>query len=105
MSVQAQIEQKVQGALVPVHLEVLNESYMHSVPPNSETHFKVLVVSEQFEGKRLLARHRMLNQLLTDELNQGVHALALHTLTPTEWQARGSVPESPPCRGQGGVSS
>lgn len=105
MSLQAHIEQKVQASLSPVHLEVINESYMHRVLPGSETHFKVLVVSEQFEGKRLLARHRMLNQLLSDELNQGVHALALHTLTPTEWQAKSTVPASPPCRGQGGVSS
>lgn len=105
MSIQAQIEQKVQTALAPEHLEVINESYMHRVLPGSETHFKVIVVSEQFSDKRLLARHRMLNQLLADELNAGVHALALHTLTPAEWQAREAVPQSPPCRGQGGVSS
>ncbi|MGO4999406.1 transcriptional regulator BolA [Oceanisphaera sp. W20_SRM_FM3] len=105
MSIQAQIEQKVQAAFMPQHVEVINESYMHRVLPGSETHFKVVLVSEQFEGKRLLARHRMLNQLLADELNQGVHALALHTLTPSEWQARETVPESPPCRGQGGVST
>lgn len=105
MSIQAQIEQKVQAALTPVHFEVINESYMHRVLPGSESHFKVLVVSDAFEGKRLLARHRMLNQLLNDELNQGVHALALHTFTPSEWQARTGVPDSPPCRGQGGVSS
>lgn len=105
MSVQAQIEQKVQAALAPLHLQVINESYMHRVLPDSETHFKVVVVSEQFVDKRLLARHRMLNQLLAQELNQGVHALALHTLTPTEWQAQQEVPQSPPCRGQGGVSS
>lgn len=105
MSVQAQIEQKVQAALAPLHLEVINESYMHRVLPGSETHFKILVVSEQFVDKRLLARHRMLNQLLAQELNQGVHALALHTLTPTEWHAREGVRESPACRGQGGVSS
>lgn len=105
MSVQVQIEQKVQSALAPEHLEVINESFMHRVLPGAETHFKLVIVSAQFEGKRLLARHRMLNQLLTDELNQGVHALALHTLTPLEWQAKSSTLDSPPCRGQGGVST
>ncbi|ART79849.1 BolA family protein [Oceanisphaera avium] len=105
MSIQAQIEQKVQAAFTPLHLEVINESYMHRVLPGSESHFKIVVVSEAFDGKRLLARHRLLNQLLNDELNQGVHALALHTLTPSEWQARAGVADSPPCRGQGGVSS
>ena len=101
MQVQAGIEQKVQAALAPVHLEVLNESHMHSVPKNSETHFKVVVVSEQFEGQRLLARHRTLNALLADELAGGVHALALHTFTPSEWQARNGALDSPNCRGVG----
>ena len=101
MQVQAGIKQKVQAALAPVHLEVLNESHMHSVPKNSETHFKVVVVSEQFEGKRLLARHRAINGLLADELAGGVHALALHTFTPSEWQARKGALESPNCRGVG----
>lgn len=101
MQVQAGIEQKIQAALAPVHLEVLNESHMHSVPKNSETHFKVVVVSEQFEGKRLLARHRTMNGLLADELAAGVHALALHTFTPSEWQVRKGALDSPNCRGVG----
>ncbi|GHA26507.1 BolA family protein [Oceanisphaera arctica] len=105
MSIQSLIESKVQAALTPVHLEVINESYMHRVAPGSETHFKLVVVSEQFEGQRLLARHRALNTLLADELAGGVHALALHTLTPAEWQTRQSVLDSPACRGKGGVSA
>ncbi|WP_116473765.1 BolA family protein [Zobellella maritima] len=99
MSIQTTIEQKVSEAFSPEHMEVINESYMHRVAPGSETHFKLLVVSSQFEGQRLLARHRAVNQLLADELAGGVHALALHTLTPAEWQARGGVPQSPACRG------
>ncbi|WP_445400371.1 BolA family protein [Zobellella sp. An-6] len=105
MSIQAIIEHKVREALAPQHLEVINESYMHRVAPGSETHFKLVVVSDRFEGQRLLARHRALNSLLAEELAGGVHALALHTLTPAEWQARGGVPDSPACRGQGGVSA
>ena len=50
MNVQQQIEQQLQERFQPSQLEVVNESHMHSVPPNSETHFKVLVVSEAFEG-------------------------------------------------------
>ncbi|MBO1518457.1 BolA family protein [Oceanisphaera pacifica] len=104
MSIQAQIEQKVQAALQPIHLEVINESYMHRVLPGSETHFKLVVVSDQFDGMRLLARHRKLNTLLGDELASGVHALALHTFTPAQWASRAKVQDSPACRGQGGVS-
>jgi BolA protein len=73
---------------------------MHSVPPGSESHFKVTLVSDAFEGRRLLERHRAVNAALADELRDSVHALALHTLTPEEWFARGgAVPASPPCLG------
>jgi BolA protein len=100
MSVQQRIESKLGDRFHPLHCEVVNESHMHSVPPGSESHFKVTVVTEAFEGRRLLERHRAVNEALADELHGGVHALALHTLTPEEWFARGgSVPESPPCLG------
>ncbi|AEY00948.1 BolA protein [Oceanimonas sp. GK1] len=105
MSMQSTIEHKVREALSPEHLEVINESYMHRVEPGSETHFKLVVVSNAFDGQRLLARHRTLNTLLADELAGGVHALALHTLTPAEWRERGGVPDSPNCMGKGGVSA
>ena len=73
---------------------------MHSVPPNSETHFKVIVVSLQFEGKRQVARHQLIYRLLAEELAGPVHALALHTYTAIEWQGRAqSAPESPQCLG------
>jgi BolA protein len=99
MSIQENIETKLQ-ALEPEHLEVVNESHMHNVPEGSESHFKVTAVSKQFEGKMLVARHRMVNALLAEELSGQIHALALHTLTPEEWFKRyGKIPESPPCMG------
>lgn len=100
MSTQSTIEQKLQDSLSPLHLEVHNESNMHNVPEGSESHFKIIAVSNVFEGKILLARHRMINQLLTHELANGIHALAMHTMTPEEWfQKGGTVPDSPPCMG------
>ncbi len=100
MSIQATIQSKIEAALQVTVLEVENESHMHSVPANSETHFRVVLVSEDFENKNLLARHRQINKLLEDELNGGVHALALHTFNPQEWKARGeSAVASPACRG------
>jgi BolA protein len=100
MKVQTQIETKLKGALSPDVLFVENESHMHSVPPNSETHFKVTVVSEQFEGKRLIGRHRLVNSIVKEELEGPVHALALHTFTADEWQTKqGNVPNSPNCLG------
>lgn len=100
MSRQSRIESKLQDALSPMHLEVVDESYMHSVPPGAESHFRVLVVSERFEGQGLVARHRTLNQLLREELQGGLHALALHAWTPEEWLDKGgAAPQSPPCLG------
>ncbi|MCF1429183.1 MAG: BolA/IbaG family iron-sulfur metabolism protein [Shewanella sp.] len=99
MSVQTRITDKLTQAFSPSFLEVLNESNRHHVPPSSETHFKVVIVSGEFEGKRLIARHRLINELLADELAGGVHALTMHTYTAQEWQSRDSAPVSPKCKG------
>ncbi len=99
--VEASISAKLIAQFQPQHLEVINESYMHSVPPGSETHFKVVLAAEGFAGKRQVQRHQAVYSILADELRQGVHALALHTYTPEEWQASGKVPNSPECLGGG----
>ena len=100
MSRQTRIQQKLSEALSPLHLEVIDESHMHSVPEGAESHFKVVVVSEAFAAQGLVARHRRVNSLLLDELGSGLHALAIHTWTPEEWFDQGGlVPESPQCMG------
>lgn len=101
MSIEDDIIEKLQTALNPVHLDVTNESHMHNVPPGSESHFKVVAVTEEFNGKMLVARHRLINKALAEELAGPVHALALHTMTPDEWAEKGAAPESPPCLGGG----
>lgn len=98
-SVENQIHTKLGRAFQPAHLEVINESYMHSVPPGSETHFKVTLVSAFFEGKRQVQRHQAIYACLSEELGAGVHALALHTFSPKEWQTDDRVPKSPQCLG------
>ena len=101
MSVQTRIEEKL-ATLEPVQMSVENESHMHNVPANSETHFKVTLVSDSFDGMMPVKRHQQIYALLADELSGPVHALALHLYTPREWQARGSErPNSPNCRGGG----
>jgi BolA protein len=83
-----------------LHLDVINESASHNVAPGSESHFKVVLVSESFAGRSRLARHRAVHAVLTDDLAGGVHALAVHTYTPEEWRQRfGDAPMSPDCRG------
>lgn len=102
MNVAETIESKLGEALSILHLEVVNESNNHNVPPGSESHFKLTIVSDAFDTKKLIQRHRMINGLLEEELKGPVHALALHTYTPEEWKNRfGDVPMSPPCMGGG----
>lgn len=101
MSKQEKIQTRLQEQFSPMHLEVVNESHMHNVPPGSESHFKVTLVCEQFDGQMLIKRHRAVNQSL-DEIMGEIHALALHTMTPEEWFAKGGqAPQSPPCLGGG----
>ncbi|MBI3187466.1 MAG: BolA/IbaG family iron-sulfur metabolism protein [Gammaproteobacteria bacterium] len=104
MVIENDIRNKLQSALQPEHLEVINESNNHSVPPGSESHFKVVIVSNEFSNKQLVARHRLINKILAEELAGSIHALALHTLTPEEWAATGTAPASPPCMGGGKVT-
>ena len=98
----SKIYEKLKKAFEPViHLEVLNESYMHNVPKGSETHFKVVVASDKFDGKNLVARHRAVNETLSDELSSGVHALSIVAKTGVQWSEICDKPvePSPKCRG------
>uniref|UniRef100_A0A3F2YVG0 BolA n=1 Tax=Anopheles culicifacies TaxID=139723 RepID=A0A3F2YVG0_9DIPT len=86
--------------LSPVHLDVVNESYMHNVPKGSETHFKVLVVSQQFEGLPLIKRHRLVNEIVKTQLaGDFVHALSIVAKTPLQWDESYKLEPSPNCKG------
>lgn len=89
-------------ALQPQYIQLINESMSHAgYFEGKESHFKLTIVSDDFEGKRLVARHQLVynlvNSLLTSQGGQ-VHALAIHAYTPIEWQ--GQSPDSPLCAGQ-----
>ncbi len=95
MSKRDQIAAALQ-AMEPQHLEVLDESHMHS--RGLETHYKVVLVSSAFEGLNAVKRHQKVYATLGELMGQ-FHALALHTYTPAEWQQQGAAPDSPTCRG------
>ena len=88
MSVAALIEKKLEAALEPVRLEIVDESHLHAghahAPEGGESHFHVTVAAAAFEGKTQVARQRKVYQILADELAGPVHALSLSTLTPDE---------------------
>lgn len=103
MSIASAIEKKLLSAFSPLHLDVINESNNHNVPPGSESHFKVTIVSNHFEDERLIKRHRAVNSVLSLELAEKIHALALHTYTEKEWHDfyADNTPLSPNCLGGG----
>jgi len=82
------ITKKLTEAFAPQSREVLDESHQHEGHaghrPGGQTHYRVYIVSEAFTGKTRLERHRMINQLLANELSEGVHALAIHAAAPGE---------------------
>ncbi|XP_077576335.1 bolA-like protein 1 isoform X1 [Stigmatopora nigra] len=97
--VEGAIFAKLTAAFQPEHLEVRNESGAHAVPPGSESHFRVMVVSERFRGLTPLQRHRLVNETLKEELSARVHALAIQAKTPDQWRQDPAVARSPPCAG------
>lgn len=84
------------AALQPEHLEVLDESHMHS--RGLETHYKAVIVSPAFAGLNAVKRHQKVYATVSELMGQ-IHALALHTYTPQEWAEQGVAPASPTCRG------
>lgn len=95
MSKLAQLQTAL-AALAPLHLEVLDESHMHS--RGLETHYKAVIVSPEFAGLNAVKRHQKVYASLGGLMSE-VHALALHTYTPEEWAQQGAAPASPTCKG------
>ena len=90
---QQSIVKKLEEALTPSSLSIVNESHKHAGhagnpnkdgDKNAETHFRIELVSQAFEGISQVQRHRIVYRLLSDGLNAGLHALALKTTSPTE---------------------
>lgn len=95
MTMQQRIEQAL-VALDPAHLQVLDESHMHS--RGQETHYKVVLVTDRFAGLSRVKRQQMVYATLGELMGQ-FHALAQHTYTPEEWAQLGVAPASPTCAG------
>lgn len=93
------IEQLIKEKLNPEVLIVEDESNQHHVPKGAQTHFKVIAVSAQFEHLKRVDRHKILNELLKNEFETGLHALSMHLYTKEEWQQqKTSLLKSPACK-------
>ncbi|MBD0414129.1 BolA family protein [Oryzicola mucosus] len=96
MSIQATMENKLTERFLPERLIIINESHLHAghhheesghhetYDGTGETHFRVRIVSPLFAGMSRIDRHRAVNELLSAELQGGVHALAIEPAAPGE---------------------
>lgn len=103
--IEKSIVEKLEGAFAPVaHLVIENESYKHSSGNRTaESHFKLLIVSEAFKGKTLVARHRMVTEAVAGGKGKDlpVHALSIQAKSPEEFAPeRGDgIHKTPGCAG------
>ena len=82
---------KLRERLEALHVEVDDESHLHAGHAGAAGgggHFRALIVSARFEGQSTLESQRMVYAALAEEMRSSIHALAMQTLTPGQWQAR-----------------
>lgn len=98
MSTKTILVEKLTAAFSPLSLDVVDESDHHKGHggwrEGGETHFRIRIVAETFSGMSRVGRHRAINDLLAQELADGVHALAIEARSPEEpdpRQARATV--------------
>lgn len=88
MSVADSIQEKLIAAFDDAVVEVRDESHLHAghagAREGGESHFRVRIVSPAFEGLSRVARQRLVNDVLREEMTAQIHALAMKTLTPQE---------------------
>lgn len=81
MSMPETLRRKLHDAFQPVLLEIEDESHHHAGHagwrPGGETHFRVRLRAKAFEGVSRISRHRMVHEVLAEELRGAIHALTL----------------------------
>ncbi|WP_420792874.1 BolA family protein [Lentisphaera profundi] len=84
-----QIKQKIQQTFSPVSLDIVDESHQHAghsgAIPGQITHLRINICSELFSDINTIKQHRLVNQCLQEEFEQGLHALSLKTYTVKQW--------------------
>ncbi len=99
MSRKERIEQQLLSEFSPLFLLVEDESHNHHVPENAQTHYKIIMATQQFADSSRVHRHRLINNLLKEEFETGMHALSMHLYSPAEWETQSqSLLQSPNCR-------
>jgi BolA protein len=91
----SRIEARIREGLAVAHLEIEDESHLHAGHAGAKGgagHYRALVVSERFEGLSRVARQRLIFEAVGEMMGPDIHALAMRTLTPSEWSGEGVEP-------------
>ena len=96
MFVQNKIEKLLKDNLNVSNLLIRNDSYKHNVPPNSESHFNVQIVSDDFEDLSQIQRHKIVYQAVGALLAE-IHAFSITAMTTSEFKENPSLRDTPDC--------
>ena len=95
-TIQSEIVNTLNDAMDISSLKIINESHMHNVPKESETHFKAVIVSNDFNDLSILKRHKLVYKTLDSIMNK-IHALSIHTFDEDEFKQNPLILDSPEC--------
>ena len=96
MQIHDQIKRKIEDVFKPQTFDIINESHLHSHSKNTESHFKLIIVSTLFTSLSLIERHQEVYKTLSEEV-KNIHALSLKLYSPEEWENNNRPPKSPRC--------
>jgi stress-induced morphogen len=94
--IESQIANTLLGSMNLLSLKVINESFMHNVPDGSESHFKIVVVTNDFNNLSIIQRHKLIYKSL-DRLMNKIHALSIHAFNEEEFKSNPVILDSPEC--------
>lgn len=91
MSRMEKIRQRIDEALSPVNLEIIDESAAHAghagALESGGGHYEAIIVADAFEGKTPLQRHQLVYHALGELMKTDIHALSIKAYTPKEYQS------------------
>ena len=95
-SIESTINKIINESYNPLYIELVNESFMHNVPKGSESHFKLVVVSNIFKNMTLIQRHKHIYSSLNTIMNN-IHALSINAFDIDEFKLNPTQSKSPDC--------
>ena len=94
--IESQIVNTLKTSMDLFSLKIINESFMHNVPEGSESHFKIVVVTNDFNNLSIIQRHKLIYKNL-DSLMNKIHALSIHAFNEEEFKLNPVILDSPEC--------